>query len=257
MTKRQKPYLQQVCFRPGVQIDCGAYPFTIPAVRDVEKIRFHENVTFLVGENGSGKSTLLEAIAMSLGLGSEGGTRNTLFRTAETISPLQDSVRLIRGVPKPKDAYFLRAESFYNLATYMDETGYLRGYGGKSLHRQSHGESFMAVLLHKLRGDGIYILDEPEAALSPTRQLAALRAIHELVEDASQFIIATHSPILLSYPHAKIVQLDEWGVREVALRDTDHFAVTRDFLNNHEARMESLLSDDADAEQTHGARQDE
>ena len=125
----------------------------------------------------------------------------------------------------------------------MDEIGYLVGYGGKSLHRQSHGESFMAVLLNKLKGDGIYLLDEPEAALSPIRQLAALRAIHDLVEDSSQFIIATHSPILLTYPQAKIIQFDGCGAREVALNDTAHFAVTRDFLNNHPARLRELLSD--------------
>ena len=129
----------------------------------------------------------------------------------------------------------------------MDETGYLGGYGGKSLHTQSHGEPFMAVLVNKLRGDGIYLLDEPEAALSPSRQLAALSAIHQLVEDSSQFVIATHSPILLSYPHAKIIQFDGSGVSEVAFEDTEHFAVTRDFLNNYSNRLERLLRDDTDA----------
>jgi predicted ATPase len=247
MPKRSKPYLIQASIRPGATIDLDAYPFTIPAVRDLEKLRFHENVTFLVGENGSGKSTILEALAVGLGLGHEGGNMNTRFRTADSVSPLHEALRLVRGVPKPKDSYFLRAESFYNVATYMDDVGYLQGYGGKSLHRQSHGESFMAVLLHKLRGNGIYLMDEPEAALSPTRQLAALRAIHDLVEDSSQFIIATHSPILLSYPQARIVQFDEFGLREVSLRDTEHFAVTRDFLNNHQARLEELLGDAADA----------
>lgn len=244
MAKRSRPYLLQATFRPGAGFDPEAYPFCIPGVRDIEKIRFHENVTFLVGENGSGKSTILEALALSLGLGAEGGTRNVQFRTADTVSPLHDVLRLIRGVPKPKDSYFLRAESFYNVATYMDEVGYLRGYGDKSLHRQSHGESFMAVLLHKLRGNGIYLLDEPEAALSPSRQLAALRAIHNLVEDDSQFVIATHSPILLSYPHARIVQLDGFGAREVVLADTEHFSVTRDFLNNHHARLQELLREE-------------
>mgnify|MGYP001275687247 CR=1 FL=1 len=247
MTKRSRPYLQQATFRPGAEIDLDAYPFNIPGVRDIEKIHFHENVTFLVGENGSGKSTILEALALSLGLGPEGGTRNVQFQTAETVSPLYDVLRLIRGVPKPKDSYFLRAESFYNVATYMDDVGYLRSYGDKSLHKQSHGESFMAVLLHKLRGNGIYLFDEPEAALSPSRQLAALCAIHNLVEDFSQLIIATHSPILLAYPNAKIVQLDGFGAREVALTETEHFAVTRDFLNNHQARIKELLSDAADA----------
>jgi predicted ATPase len=245
--RRSSPYLLQASFRPGAQIDHSAYPFTIPAVRKLEEIRFHENVTFFVGENGSGKSTILEALAIALGMGTEGGNRNTLFKTADAVSPLHEALRLIRGVPKPKDAYFLRAESFYNVATYMDNLeapSYLQSYGGKSLHQQSHGESFMAVLLNKLRGDGIYLMDEPEAALSPTRQLAALRAIHELVEDSSQFIIATHSPILLSYPQSRIIQFDEFGLREIALKDTEHFSVTRDFLNNHEVRMRELLRDD-------------
>ena len=247
MARRTKPYLLHASFRPDAQIDYESYPFNIPAVRELGNIDFHPNVTFFVGENGSGKSTVMEGLAVALGFGAEGGTKNVQFRTAESISPLHDSLRLARGVPKPRDGYFLRAESFFNVATYMDETGYLEGYGGKSLHTQSHGESFMAVLVNKLRGDGIYLLDEPEAALSPSRQLAALSAIHQLVEDASQFVIATHSPILLSYPHAKIIQFDGSGVSEVAFEDTEHFVVTRDFLNNYSNRLERLLRDDTDA----------
>ena len=247
MARRSKPYLLHASFHPDAQIDYESYPFNIPAVRELGNIDFHPNVTFFVGENGSGKSTVMEGLAVALGFGAEGGTKNVQFRTAESISPLHDSLRLARGVPKPRDGYFLRAESFFNVATYMDETGYLEGYGGKSLHTQSHGESFMAVLVNKLRGDGIYLLDEPEAALSPSRQLAALSAIHQLVEDASQFVIATHSPILLSYPHAKIIQFDGSGVSEVAFEDTEHFVVTRDFLNNYSNRLERLLRDDTDA----------
>ena len=246
MPRRTKPYLIRASFRPGAEIDYKSYPFSIPAVRELGNIDFHPNLTFFVGENGSGKSTVLEGIAIALGFGAEGGTRNVQFRTAESTSSLHDSLRLTRGTPKPRDAYFLRAESFFNVATYMDETGYLKGYGGQSLHTQSHGESFMAVLLNKLSGDGIYLLDEPEAALSPSRQLAALGAIHQLVEDSSQFVIATHSPILLSYPHAKIIQFDGSGVSEVAFEDTEHFAVTRDFLNNYPRRLEQLLRDDTD-----------
>lgn len=246
MPRRTKPYLLHASFRPDADIDHESYPFSIPAVKELGNIDFHPNVTFFVGENGSGKSTVLEGIAVALGFGAEGGTKNVQFRTADSISPLHDSLRLARGVPAPRDGYFLRAESFFNVATYMDETGYLEGYGGKSLHTQSHGESFMAVLLNKLRGNGIYLLDEPEAALSPNRQLAALSAIHQLVEDHSQFIIATHSPILLSYPHAKIIQFDRSGISEVAFEDTEHFAVTRDFLNNYPRRLEQLFRDDTD-----------
>ena len=246
MPKRTKPYLLHASIRPDVDVDFEAYPFSIPAVREIGSIDFHPNVTFFVGENGSGKSTVMEGIALALGFSAEGGTRNVRFESAGEVSPLHDCLRLARGVPKPRDEYFLRAESFFNVASYMDETGYLEGYGGQSLHAQSHGESFMAVLLHKLRGNGIYLLDEPEAALSPHRQLAALSAIHQLVEDHSQFIIATHSPILLSYPHARIIQFDRAGISEVAFEDTEHFAVTRDFLNNYPRRLEQLLRDDED-----------
>lgn len=244
MPKRIKPYLLHASLRSDAEIDWSAYPFSIPAVRELGAIDFHPNVTFFVGENGAGKSTVLEALAVALGFGPEGGTKNVQFTTADSVSPLHDVLRVARGVPKPRDGYFLRAESFFNVATYMDDVGLLSSYGGRSLHAQSHGEAFMAVLLNKLRGDGIYLLDEPEAALSPNRQLAALRAIHELVETSSQFVIATHSPILLSYPHSKIIQFDGSGVSEVAFEDTEHFGVTRDFLNNYPRRLEQLLSDD-------------
>jgi len=249
MGRRATPYLLQASIRPGAEIDRGKYPFNIPAVRELGNIRFHPNVTFFVGENGSGKSTVLEAIATGLGFGAEGGTRNVQFASAGSLSPLHDSLRLARGTPKPSDGYFLRAESFFNVASYMDGLGdprYLDSYGVDSLHTLSHGESFMAVLLNKLRGNGLYLLDEPEAALSPSRQLAALRAIHQLVQDRSQFVIATHSPILLSYPHARIFQFDASGLREVAFEDTEHYAVTKDFLNNYPRRLQQLFEDDAE-----------
>ena len=243
MPKRTKPYLLKAAFKPDVILDYETYPLNIPAVRALDSIDFHPNVTFFVGENGSGKSTVLEAIALALGFGAEGGTANVQLKTVDSVSKLHEWLRLSKGVPKPRDNYFLRAESFFNVASYMDEVGYTDGYGG-SLHERSHGESFMAVLLHKLRGNGIYLLDEPEAALSPNRQMAALSAIHQLVEDSSQFIIATHSPILLAYPHAKIIQFDRYGVSEITYEETEHFIVTRDFLNHYPRRMEQLLADD-------------
>jgi len=241
-----KPYLQSASIRPDAQVDYDTYPYNIPAIKELGLLEFHADVTFLVGENGSGKSTLLEAIAVALDFSPQGGTRDFKVGGAESVSNLHETLRLSRSFRKPRDGYFLRAESFFNVATFIDETGDPTGYGATSLHGLSHGEMFMALLNHRFHGKGLYLLDEPEAALSPNRQLAALAAIHRLVDDKSQFIIATHSPILLSYPHAKIVLFDGTGLSEVAFEDTEHFAVTRDFLNHYPKRLEQLL---ADAEQ--------
>ncbi len=238
-----KPYLQSIALQHDSIDSYDEYPFDIPAVRELDYLDFHPDVTFLVGENGSGKSTLIEAIALLLGFGPEGGTKNVQFRTSEDISPLSNYLTSSRSFKKPKDHFFLRAESFYNVATYMDDVGYLRGYGDKSLHARSHGEAFMAALTMKLSGRGLYILDEPEAALSPTRQMAAVSAIHQLVQDDSQFIIATHSPILLSYPNSRILLLDGTGISEVEYEDTEHFAITRHFLNNYERQLALLMDD--------------
>lgn len=240
MARLNRPYLLHAGLRPDAEVDFDSYPFNIPAVREMGNIDFHPNVTFFVGENGAGKSTVLEGLALALGYSAEGGTRNVRLQTVESVSSLHEVLRLARGVPGPRDGYFLRAETLFNVASYMDEVGYTEGYGG-SLHRRSHGEAFMAVLLNKLRGRGLYLLDEPEAALSPNRQLAALAAIHALVENGSQFIIATHSPILLAYPHARIVLFDGSGLAEVAYEDTEHYAVTRDFLNHPQHRLAQLL----------------
>ena len=244
MVLNAKPYLQEVQIRPEDDIDFERFPFSVPAIREMGVVEFHPDVTFFVGENGSGKSTLLEAIAVAMGFGPEGGTRNVHFSTAETISNLHEHLRLSKSFKQPRDAFFLRAESFFNVATYMDDVGYLDGYGGTSLHKRSHGEAFMVLLTHKLRGQGLYLFDEPEAALSPTRQLAALSAIDQLVKAGSQFIIATHSPILLAYPQARIFQFDASGLYPVDYEDTEHFEVTRDFLNNYPRRIEQLLQDD-------------
>jgi predicted ATPase len=244
MALAAKPYLQRVSVRTATGIDLDSYPYNIPAVRELGRIEFHPDVTFFVGENGAGKSTVLEAIALALGYGPEGGTRSVQLQTTATVSSLHQSLRLTRSFRKPKDGYFLRAESFFNVSTYMDEVGLLAGYGGRSLHTRSHGEAFMVLLTQKLHGKGLYLLDEPEAALSPNRQLAALSAIHQLVQDESQFIIATHSPILLAYPNAKLLQFDSSGISEVRYEDTEHYAVTRDFLNNYPRRLEQLLADE-------------
>ncbi len=240
---KEKPYLRSISLNRRLIPDDTVYPFNIPALQNLQAMEFHEDVTFIVGENGSGKSTLIEAIAMKMGFGAEGGTRNVRFSTAETTSQLCNYIDVVKSYRQATDYYFLRAESFYNVASYMEETGYLHGYGGKSLHQQSHGESFMATITNKLQGHGLYIFDEPEAALSPTRQLSALVAIHELVQQHSQFIIATHSPILLAYPRAKILQLSEDGIVEVKYEDTEHYKVTKSFLDNPVRMVSMLLGD--------------
>ncbi len=237
----QKPYLKEIRLRREDIEDFNVYPFGIPGIKGLDSLRFHPDVTFFVGENGTGKSTLIESIAVSLGFNAEGGTKQSQFTTSRTHSDLHSYLTLIRSFKKPADGYFLRAESFYNLATYMDEVDYLQSYGNKSLHQQSHGESFMSTLLHKLRGNGLYIMDEPEAALSPSRQMAALAAIHGLVKRNSQFIIATHSPILLAYPCSRIYQFSESGISEILYEETDHYSVTREFLNNREDMLRILM----------------
>jgi predicted ATPase len=208
------------------------YPFNIPAVAKLGCLEFAPDVTFFIGENGAGKSTLLEAAALAFGFPKEGGSFNHMYEGADTVSALHESITLKKGLGKPLDGFFLRAESFYNFATYIGD-----------YHKQSHGEAFLSLLNDRFRGDGLYLLDEPEAALSPTRQLAALVRIHELVKDNSQFVIATHSPILLAYPGAKIIQFNQFGWQQVEYEQTEHFEVTRYFLNHYQRQIDRLLSD--------------
>ena len=183
-------------------------------------------------ENGSGKSTLIEAIAVAFGFNPEGGNKNTRFNTEDSHSQLNEFIKIVKSFERPTDGYFLRAESFYNFASFMDTVpDFLYTFGGDSLHQQSHGESFMALLNNKLHGHGLYIFDEPEAALSPMRQIEALKRITELNEDESQFIIATHSPILLSYPKATIYEIKNGELNKVEYTETEHFRVTKNFLD--------------------------
>ena len=229
----------------------GEYPFCLPAVQPLETLKLHPKVTFFVGENGSGKSTLLEAIAIGLGFNAEGGTRNFRFDTRASHSTLADYLTIGKGLRRPKDGFFLRAESFFNVATEierLDSGGggarVIDSYGGRSLHEQSHGESFMALMLNRFGGHGLYLLDEPEAALSPQRQLAALARIHDLVNAESQFIIATHSPILMAYPEATIYEFTREGVAQVDYRDTEHYRVMHDFMANPERMLRVLTAPD-------------
>ncbi|MGV8984095.1 AAA family ATPase [Clostridium sp.] len=224
----------------------STYPFSLEAVRSLFTLELHPKVTFIVGENGTGKSTILEAIATAYGFNPEGGTKNFNFSTTSTHSDLYKYLRLVKGIKRPEDGFFLRAESFYNVASNIDELDkfgmgprIIDSYGGRSLHEQSHGESFLSVFTNRFRGKGLYILDEPEAALSPSRQMAMLARMHDLVQEDSQFIIATHSPIIMSYPDAIIYELND-GFKKVAYTDTEHYQVMKEFINNTE-RMLSLI----------------
>lgn len=216
------------------------YPFNLPAINKLETLDFHPRVTFIVGENGSGKSTILESIAVEFGFNAEGGTKNFNFHSKNTHSDLNQYIKLVKGVKKPRDGFFLRAESFYNFATNVEELGLDYAYGGRSLHEQSHGESFFAVFQSRFCGEGIYIMDEPEAALSPSRQMSMLTRMHELVREGSQFIIATHSPIIMAYPDAIIYQINE-GFEQVEYENTEHYQIMYYFLNNTEKMLDILL----------------
>ncbi|MFD1177323.1 AAA family ATPase [Paenibacillus puldeungensis] len=230
------------------------YPFHLPAISSLDQLKFHPKVTYIVGENGMGKSTLLEAVAVALGFNAEGGTLNFTFSTAETHSELYHYLRMVRGVTRPRDGFFFRAESYYNLATEIDaldrEMSFgppiIESYGGRSLHMMSHGESFFAAFMNRFGGRGLYIMDEPEAALSPYRQMAMLSRIHDLVEKHSQFIISTHSPILMAYPDSLIYQLTAEGIRQVSLEETDHFIIMKEFVNNRERMLKELLAREED-----------
>lgn len=226
-----------------------SYLRNIPSLKNFQGIKIHKPVTFLVGENGSGKSTLLEAIAIALGLNPEGGSKNFNFATKETHSELGKLLEIARGSRREEDGFFLRAESFYNLATEVEElngsgfSSLYDSYGGKSLHDQSHGESFRSLILNRFRPRGIYLLDEPEAALSPTSQMSLLCIIDELVKKDTQFIIASHSPIILAYPNADIYEFSEAGIEKKSYKETESYSVTKAFLDDPERMMNFLFDD--------------
>lgn len=250
------PHLQTVTLNIESSINQAQYPFCLPIIQHLKTIQFPTQVTFFVGENGTGKSTILEAIACHAGFGPEGGSKNIHFTTSEqqNYTPAQslaDQMTLSWRV-KPKNGYFFRAESFFNVANYLENTARTAGgpevtyapYGGKSLHQQSHGESFLAFFKHRLGNNGFFIFDEPEAALSPQRQLSLLCILHEMCKNPdTQFIIATHSPILLAYPDATIYSCDADILTRIAYKDTQHYRITKRFLDDPESYCKQLFEE--------------
>lgn len=241
------PYILSMELRKDKIESFEKYPFCLPAIRNLNELRFHPKVTFIVGENGTGKSTLLEAIAVAYGFNPEGGTKNFNFSSMNTHSELYNYIKLIKGVKRPKNGFFLRAESLYNVASSIDELDkgdggpkIIDSYGGRSLHEQSHGESFLAIFLNKFSGKGLYVLDEPEAALSPSRQMTIITRMHELVGQNSQFIIATHSPIIMAYPDSVIYEIKE-DLKIVKYESTEHYQLMKTFLNNTQRMLDLLL----------------
>ncbi len=248
----QPPFISSIILRRDDISDWTQFPYIMPLVQKLYKLDFHDKVTFLVGENGAGKSTLLEAIAISAGFNPEGGSKNFMFASRPSHSSLSENLRLVRKWRRPKDGFFLRAETFYNVATEIerldiDPTGgaqIISGYGGTSLHEQSHGEGFMSLMLYRFRANGLYILDEPEAALSPARQLLMLRRIHELVMTGCQFIIATHSPIIMAYPNATIYLCEKNGdITPMPFTETEHYLLTKRFLSDPDSVMQQLFDE--------------
>ena len=215
----------------------------IEGLNKFDSLTFEKPITFFSGENGTGKSTLLEAIAVSWGFNPEGGSINFNFSTNNTHLDFHNYINVTRGVKHATDGFFLRAESFYNVATYVEDINLdFSEYGNKSLHHQSHGESFLNLVNHRFRGNGLYLLDEPEAALSPQRQLSLMVSIKDLVENGSQFIIVTHSPILLAMPDSQIFSFDEESPLEISYEESMPYEITSLFLNNRD-RMISQLFD--------------
>lgn len=236
-------YISSILFDDN--LDKNSYLNDLPIIKHLAKekeIGFSSSVTFFVGENGTGKSTLLEAIAVAYGFNAEGGTKNFNFSTNKTHSELCEHLTLTKR-DYAKDGFFLRAESLYNAATYIDDVNATHNYSSVSLHDQSHGESFLSIVQNRFSGNGLYILDEPEAALSPMRLLTLMVEMDSLIKKNSQFIIATHSPILMTFPNAEIKEFSAQGIKNVNYHDTEHFQMTKRFLENPEKVLHYLFNE--------------
>jgi predicted ATPase len=235
----------------GDDDDRRSYPLNLPAFRGVRTLDLDPQMTIFVGENGSGKSTLIEAIAVAAGFNAEGGTTNFNFATQGHRPELAKHLRLVRGTLRPRTGFFLRAESFFNVATEIERLDQEPSvaarigpaYGPKPLHEVSHGESFLSLAMHRFGAKGLYILDEPEAAMSPFGCLALVRRFHDLVQQGSQFVIATHSPIVMAFPGALIYVLSETGPDRSEWENLDHVKVLTDFMNHKDTVIAELFSD--------------
>ena len=234
-------FIQGVLFEWN-EIEPNSYIRTIESLRDVEKIEFQSPVSLFVGENGTGKSTLLEAIAVAHGFNPEGGTKNYVFSTYDSHSELCDAIRIAKGYRKEKWGYFLRAESFYNVATQEEKYADI-AHPSMQYHKKSHGESFLDLAQDNIKSNGLYLLDEPEAALSPQRQLTLLTQIYKCANDGALFIIATHSPILLGIPNAQIFCFDNGKIHTCTYEETDSYKITEMFINNRKSLLQKLLDE--------------
>src|SRR6266480_7255583 len=250
MTKEPRPvddlFVRSLVLKRDEIESFEAYPFSIPAIRELSELKLGSRVTLFAGENGSGKSTLVEAIAVAAGFNPEGGSRNVTVSTRPSHSVLHKYVRLVRSTRRPRTGFFLRAESFFNVATYIEDLhdpAITHAYGG-ALHEKSHGESFIALVTNRFGPNGLYVLDEPEAALSLRGNLALIRRMHDLAAQGSQFIVSTHSPILLGYPEAKIYVLSDDGIVETPYEETEVVQMTRSFLSDRGAFLHHLFEDD-------------
>ncbi len=257
---RDLPKLREIRIQKEKVKDWEEYPFSIPVIKNLNEIQFKSKICFFVGENGSGKSTLLEGIAENYGLGREGGSRNISFQTSNEVSSTKLSeVLRLRWSQKILNGYFLRAESFFNVANYLDElakepwigkTAY-DGYGGKSPHKRSHGEAFFTLFQERLSEGGFLLLDEPEAALSPQRQLSFLIVLHDILKNENtQIIIASHSPIILAFPGAQILSFDSGQIEEITYENTKPYQIVKNFVQNPKAYFNRLFDEATDITKT-------